>query len=85
MLLEHESHVEYRGSKANFISFEISVLEKGKKEEDLYLHVLVSVTDPERKSYTRGSSNTPLTTSFLFYENGEHDMPLEREIHEREY
>ena len=81
----NESHVEYRGPKDNLISFEVSILEEGRKDAGRYLHVSVLVVDPDRKHGTKGSSTTPLTTSFLMFENGELDMPLARDIFERPY
>jgi hypothetical protein len=82
---DKESYVEYRGPKDNFMSFKVGIFEEGVKENGRYLLVMVSVTDPDRAPGTKGSSKTPLTTSFLMYENGELDMPLAREIFERPY
>ena len=81
----NESHIEYRGSKDCLISFDMTVLEEGTKDNGQYLHVAVSVIDPSRDAGTKGSSTTPLSTSFLVFENGELDMPLAREIFERPY
>ena len=83
---EQKGHcVEYRGPKDNMISFEMGILEEGVKDNGRYLHVVVSVTDPDRTLGTKGSSTTPLATSFLVFEGGELDMPLAREIFERPY
>ncbi len=80
---ESDTHTEQRGPPNNFLQFEIFVLEHDVKNDKRYLHVLVSVTDPSRESGLRGSSKTPLSTSFLWFEDGETDMPLAREIYER--
>jgi hypothetical protein len=82
---ESDSHTEQRGPDDNIFQFKLSVLEDDLKHGERYLHLLVSITDPTRKIGERGSSNTPLCTSFLFFQNGETDMPLAREIYERSY
>ena len=79
---KEESHIEFRGPKDNEISFDIEILEVGVKDNRRYLHVMVSVTDPDRTLHKNGSSTTPLASSFLIFENGELDMPLAREIFE---
>jgi hypothetical protein len=80
---ESDTHSEERGPPSNFLQFEICVLEDDVKNDKRYLHVLVSVTAPSREKDVRGSSKTPLSTSFLWFEDGEIDMPLAREIYER--
>src|SRR5687767_689045 len=72
----NESHTEQRGPGDNIFQFRLSVLEDELKYGDRYLHLLVSITDPRRKTGERGSSTTPLSASFLFFQNGETDMPL---------
>lgn len=81
----NESHAEQRGPLSNFLQFEMSVLEQDVKNGKRYLQILVSVADPSRDAGVRGSSTTPLCTSFLWFEDGETDMPLAREIYECTY
>src|SRR5688500_10861909 len=66
-----ETYTEQRGSENNFLQFEFHILEEGSKDGGQYLHVAVSVTDPLRADGQRGSSTTPMCTSFLFFESGE--------------
>ena len=82
---QRERHAEQRGPTDNFLQFEFEVLDEGVKDGGRYLHVSVSVTDPSHPNGQRGSSTTPLCTSFLIFESGEIDMPLAREIYERAY
>ncbi len=82
---ENNTHSEERGPPDSFLQFEMAVLEQDVKYGRPYLHVLVSITDPLRSAGDRGSSKTPLGTSFLWFEDGETDMPLAREIYERPY
>lgn len=82
---EGEAHTEQRGPHARFLQFEFEILEDGVKDDGRYLHILVSVTDPSRPAGYRGSSNSPLSTSFLLFESGETDMPMAREIYERSF
>jgi hypothetical protein len=82
---EGETHTEQRGPEDNFLQFEFEVLEDGVKDSGPYLHVCVSVTDPSRPNGQRGSSITPLSTSFILFESGEVDMPLAREIYDRPF
>ena len=75
------SHVEYRGPQEKPMCFDFRVLEIGEKNGRTYLHVAVAVTDPQRdKSAKRGRAWVPLASSFLWYRNGELDMPTVREI-----
>lgn len=79
------TYTEQRGPADNFFHFEFRILEEGVKDAGRYLHVGVSVTDTTRKASRRGGSMIPLSTSFLFFESGELDMPLAREIYERPF
>ncbi len=89
MYEQGETYTEARGPNDKFIQFEFQVLEDGVedgvKDGGPYLHLSVSVTDASRPNGQRGSSTTPLSTSFLLFENGETDMPLAREIYERPF
>jgi hypothetical protein len=80
-----ETYTEQRGPESNFLQLEFQILEEGSKDGGQYLHVSVSVTDPLRANGQRGSSTTPMCTSFLFFKSGEVDMPLAREIYERPF
>lgn len=80
-----ETYKEQRGPRDNFLHFEFQVLEEGVKDGGQYLHIAVSVTDPSRGKGQRGGSTTPMSSSFLFFKNGELDMPLAREIYERRF
>ncbi|MBM0103564.1 hypothetical protein JM946_02365 [Steroidobacter sp. S1-65] len=80
-----QTFTEQRGPDGHFLQFEFQVLEEGTKDGGQYLHILVAVTDPTRSNEQRGGSKTPLSTSFLYFENGEVDAPLAREIYERPY
>ena len=81
-----ETHAEIRGPLSNPFSFDMRVLEKDAKDGRTYLHVMVTISDPARdKAAKRGSAWSPLSTSFLWYEDGELDMPTAREIYERSY
>ena len=82
---QDETYTEQRGPHDNFIHFAFQVLEVGTKEGGRYLHLSVSVTDASRPNGSRGSSTTPLSTSFLFFQSGEVDMPSAREIYERPF
>ena len=79
------THTEQRGPDGRFFHFDLHVLEDASKNGRRYIHVAVSITDTGRANGQRGSSTTPLCTSFLLYEDGEADMPLAREIYERPY
>jgi hypothetical protein len=84
--IREEQHTEQRGPASRPMTFDLTVVENDVKHGRTYLHVLVSVSDPARKKEAkRGSSWTPLTTSFLWYRDGELDMPSAREIYERPY
>ena len=86
LLDQDSSHYEYRGPKGGEMVYHLSVLEIGEKNNQKYLHVLVSVADPDRPmDVERGSSKVPRSTSFLWYESGEFDMPTARELYERPY
>jgi|SRR5687767_2337891 hypothetical protein len=80
-----EMYTEHRGPDDRFLQFEFQILEDGVKDAGQYLHISVSVTDPSRPNGERGSSTTPLSTSFLLFETGKVDMPLAREIYERPF
>ena len=81
-----EPHVESRGPEQRPMTFELNVLENDAKNGRTYLHVGVSVSDPNRGiGVKRGSAYIPLSTSFLWYKDGELDMPSAREIYERPF
>jgi hypothetical protein len=83
---KREPHVESRGPEQRPMTFELNVLENDAKNGRTYLHVGVSVSDPNRGiGVKRGSAYAPLSTSFLWYKDGELDMPSAREIYERKF
>lgn len=80
------SHTESRGPDDGPLTFDLDVLENSVQHGRTYLHIGVSVSDPARgRGATRGSAWIPLSTSFLWYKDGELDMPSAREIYERPF
>ena len=83
---KNESHKESRGPEHRPLTFDLDVLESDSKHGRTYLHVGVSVSDPYRgKDAKRGNAWVPLSTSFLWYKDGELDMPSARDIYERPF
>ena len=78
----HESHKEYRGPEDQPLIFTLQVLEKEVKHSRTYLHIFVDASDVQREIGLPGSSNTPLGTTFLWYQDGELDMPTAKDIYE---
>ncbi len=76
------TYTEERGPKDGFLQFELSVLDDGTKDDGYYLHVFVSVTDTCRPNDKVGGCKFPLCTSFLYFDNGQLDMPLAGEVYD---
>ncbi|GDY22716.1 hypothetical protein LBMAG56_40630 [Verrucomicrobiota bacterium] len=78
-----QPHQESRGPEDNQLTFELDVLENSAEGGRPYLHIGISVSDLSRKKDTgAGSAWSPLCTSFLWYQDGESDMPTGWEIFE---
>ena len=81
-----ESHKEFRGPQNAPLTFDLDVLENSAQNGRTYLHIGISASDPARShDAKRGSSWVPLSTSFLWYKDGELDMPTARDIYERPF
>jgi hypothetical protein len=66
---------EYRGPETGSLIFDVRVLEANENAKGSYLHVSVCVSDTVRAYPHTGNSRIPLCTTFLWYANGELDMP----------
>lgn len=73
--LGHETHVEYRGPSSNLLTFSHYLLEDEPNHGRHYLHVAVSVCD-FRNDKGLGSGFQPLTSSFIYYQDGEMDLAV---------
>ncbi len=81
--ISDKSHKEDRGRPEDAsLTFTMEVLECDQENGREYLHILVTVSDTDRPKHSGGDSWTPLATSFLWYEDGELDMPIAKEIYE---
>src|SRR5688572_17447069 len=68
-------HVEDRGPESRPMQFSLQLLERDSKEGKSYLHLIVAVSDPGRGKPVLGSAWLPLSTSFLWFQDGTLDMP----------
>jgi len=73
-----ETHKEYRGPDSELI-FSLSVLDSGTLNGEEYLQVFADVSEVKR-STAHGGSYQPLGTCFLYFKNGELDMPTAKDI-----
>ena len=69
------AHVERRGSDANYLNFELGLLEQSARTGRPFLHVYALVYD-FREGSGLGSAYQPLSNSFLWFQDGELDLQV---------